>query len=121
MSFVDNLKKRSKSRKIFALGSAITFIGFLLPIIKVPDQVKGLKYADVEISNEEEVALTPDELNAAKIAAANAVIASETTNTETTTTTNFDSEDPTIKGLIATTEKTVTTTAAAERDRKSVV
>ncbi|MBR4373079.1 MAG: hypothetical protein IKP49_01775 [Treponema sp.] len=102
MSLVDNLKKRSKSRKIFALGSAITFIGFLLPIIKVPDQVKGLKYADVEITNEEEVALTPDEINAAKLAAANAVIEAETK-------TNFVTDDATIQGLIQTTtvERTI--------------
>ena len=80
MSFVDNLKKRSLSRKIFAIGSAVTFIGFLVPIIKVQDQVKGLKYADVEISTEEVVDRSADEINADKINAANAVLKASAAN-----------------------------------------
>ncbi len=109
MSFVDNLKKRSLSRKIFAIGSAVTFIGFLVPIIKVQDQVKGLKYADVEVTTEEEVALTPEELNAAKIAAGEAVLVADaavTENVTTETVTNLDSKDPTIQSLIKTEEVT---------------
>lgn len=128
MSLVDNLKKRSLSRKIFAIGSAVTFIGFLLPIIKVDDQAKGLKYEDTEISYEEEVELTPEELAAAQLAAANAVIASKAAEAATTAAQNFNSSDPSIQGLLATVETTVERTiddvkaiAAGDEDVKKAI
>ena len=55
MSFLDNLKKKSLDRKIFVAGSALAFIGFLLPIVSVTEEIDKFEQQKEVVEVEVEV------------------------------------------------------------------